>query len=84
MKASAGIDIANNISIINDIRAANALILAIALLTLFGAFIKRLTYISTLVVTLLFLALGIGRLVSILINGMPVDGLVKATGLEFF
>lgn len=83
MKTGAGIDIAGNISVINDVRASSALILGIALLTLLGAFQKGLTFTSTLAATLLFLSLGVGRLISILIDGMPVDGLVKATGLEF-
>lgn len=83
MKTGAGIDIAGNISVINDVRASSALILGIALLTLLGVFQKGLTFTSTLAATLLFLSLGVGRLISILIDGMPVDGLVKATGLEF-
>ncbi|PWJ43258.1 DUF4345 domain-containing protein [Sediminitomix flava] len=83
MKASAGIDISQNISVINDVRAASALFLAVALLTIIGAFRTKLTYTSNLVVSLLFLSLGLGRLISILSDGIPVDGLVKATGLEF-
>ncbi|MDY8137345.1 DUF4345 domain-containing protein [Aquimarina sp. 2201CG5-10] len=82
MKGSAGIDIAGNISVINDVRAFSTLILAIAILTLLGAFLKKLTYTSSLVSFLLFLSLGIGRVISILIDGMPVGGLVKATALE--
>lgn len=83
MKGSAGIDIAGNVSVINDVRAASALILAIALITIAGAFIKKLTYTSSLVSFILFLSLGIGRAISLVVDGMPVDGLVKATGLEF-
>ncbi len=82
MKTGAGIDIAGNISVINDVRASSALLLGIALLTLLGVFQKGLTFTSTVAATLLFLSLGVGRLISILIDGMPVDGLVKATGLE--
>ncbi|MEM9649182.1 MAG: DUF4345 domain-containing protein [Bacteroidota bacterium] len=83
MKSGAGIDIAGDINTLNDLRASSTLILAIALISLIGAFVKRLTFTSSLIVTTLFLALGLGRAISILIDGMPVDGLVKATGLEF-
>ncbi|NER15397.1 DUF4345 domain-containing protein [Leptobacterium flavescens] len=83
MKGGSGIDITGNISVINDVRASSALFLAIAVLTILGAFLKKLTYTSSLVSSLLFLSLGVGRLISILVDGMPVDGLVKATGLEF-
>ncbi len=83
MKASAGIDISQSTSIINDVRASSALILAVALITILGVFIRKLTFTSTLISFTLFLSLGIGRAISILIDGFPVDGLVKATGLEF-
>lgn len=82
MKGSAGIDIAGNSSVINDVRAASALLLAFALIIVSGAFVKRLTYASSLITFVLFLSLGAGRVISILVDGMPVDGLVKATGLE--
>jgi len=51
-------------------------------LAILGTFIKTLTFTSTLVSFLLFTALGLGRLLSIFLDGSPVDGLVKATGLE--
>lgn len=83
MKGNAGIDIAGNISVTNDVRATSALLLAFALITISGVFVRKLTYTSSLISFVLFLSLGAGRLISILIDGMPVDGLVKATGLEF-
>ncbi len=83
VKAASGVDLAGNISVLNDIRASAALILSMALLVIMGAFVKRLTFTSSLVAFLLFLSLGLGRLISILADGMPVDGMVKATGLEF-
>jgi len=84
IKAASGIDISGNVSVLNDIRASAALILSIAILILLGAFLKKLTYVSSLVALLTFLSLGIGRLISITADGMPVEGMVKATGLEFF
>jgi len=82
MKSTAGIDIANNISLTNDVRAVSTLFLAIAVMTLAGAFVKRLTFTSVLGSTVLFTSLGLGRVLSILLDGMPSDGLIKATGLE--
>ena len=83
VKAASGVDVAGNISVLNDIRASAALILSMVILVLLGAFVKKLSYTSSLVSFLLFLSLGTGRLISILLDGMPVDGMVKATGLEF-
>ncbi len=82
MKASAGIDLMHNISIINDVRAASALLLTFGVLSILGGWIKTLNFTTLVTSTFIFLSLGIGRLISILIDGMPVDGLVKATGLE--
>ena len=82
MKANAGIDIANNINVVNDVRAYSGLLLGVAILALLGAFSKRLTYTSTLIASLLFITLGLGRILSILLDGIPVEGLVKATALE--
>lgn len=83
IKAASGVDVSGNISVLNDIRASAALILSMAILIILGAFVKKFAYTSTLLSFLLFLSLGIGRALSILQDGMPVDGMVKATVLEF-
>ena len=82
MKTGSGINIAGNISVINDTRASSALLLAAALLIISGAFSRKLVFTSSLISFILFLSIGIGRIISIVTDGMPVDGLVKATGLE--
>ena len=82
MKASAGINIAGNISVINDTRASSALFLAVALLIISGAFSRKLTFTASLISFIFFLSVGTGRIISLVADGMPVDGLVKATGLE--
>ena len=82
IKASSGVDIGGNISVLNDIRASASLILCLAILIVSGAFVKKLSYTSSLVAFLLFSSLGLGRIISILLDGMPADAMVKATGLE--
>ncbi|MEL6537778.1 MAG: DUF4345 domain-containing protein [Bacteroidota bacterium] len=81
-KATAGIDLAGNISAINDARAYSTLLLSVAVLALAGAFNTRLRYTANLVAPLTFLALGAGRVISLIADGMPAEGLVKATVLE--
>ena len=83
IKASSGVDVAGQVSVLNDIRASAGLILSIGLLILSGTFVKKLTYTSSLVAALSFLSLGVGRITSIMADGMPVEGMVGATGLEF-
>lgn len=82
LKASAGMELAGDINALNDVRGFSALLLGFAMLALFGAFAKHLTYTSTLTSTLLFLTLAIGRVISFIVDGIPVEGLVKATVLE--
>lgn len=82
MKATGGIDL-TTVSAINDARAAAALLFGAAILILSGAFSSKLTFTSTLVAVLVFLSLGVGRALSIALDGMPADGLFKATILEF-
>ena len=77
-----GIELGDSISLLNDIRASGALMLAGGLLILSGAFISRLRFTATMVSILMFLSLGIGRIVSIVMDGMPAEGLVKATVVE--
>ena len=77
-----GIELGSNISLLNDVRASGGLMLAGGLLILSGAFISRLRFTSTVVSILMFLSLGIGRIVSIAMDGMPAEGLVKATVVE--
>ena len=48
MKAGQGIDIAGDISLLNETRSASALILVFAILTILGAFKNSLAFTSTL------------------------------------
>ncbi len=83
IKANEGIDIAGNPSGLNDVRAFGMLLLALAIVLFLGIFKGGLKKTANVVAFLLFLSLGIGRVISMLIDGMPSDGMMKATGLEF-
>lgn len=82
IKANEGIEIAGNASALNDVRSFGMLLLATALFSIIGAFKTSLRKSATISAFLLFLSLGAGRIVSIILDGMPSDGMVKATGLE--
>jgi hypothetical protein len=83
VKASSGIDLAGNVNLLNDVRGGGALLLALALTTLVGAFSNLMRFTSTLLSVILFLSIGIGRIFSIVADGMPVESLIKATVVEF-
>lgn len=84
LKGAFDINIPRDMNVLNDVRAYAALSLSLGVLAILGAFVPRLTYTSSLVVFVQFLALGLGRLVSMLLDGVPVDGNIIGMGNEFF
>ena len=77
-----GIDLGGNINLLNDTRAAGASLLVSGLVILLGAFIQKLTYTSVIIAIIAYLSYAIGRLISILMDGMPTEGIIKATVVE--
>ena len=82
--ASNGIDLDNNINLLNEIRASGGALLAAGLLILSGCFVSNLRYTAIVVSTLLYLAYGVSRVLSFTVDGIPSEGLILATGLEIF
>ena len=76
------IDIVGNISLLNEIRGNGGVLLLNGVLILLGAFIHRLSFTSTVVSFVLYLSYGSARVLSLLLDGMPADGLIKATVIE--
>ncbi|CAM1342614.1 DUF4345 domain-containing protein [Tenacibaculum amylolyticum] len=83
IKANEGIEIAGNASALNDVRAFGILLLAIAILSFSGAIKTAIRKTAAITLPLLFISLGIGRVISVVLDGMPSEGMVKATILEF-
>lgn len=81
--AKNGIDLGGNVSLLNDIRSSGGLYLAMGVTIILGGFVSRLVFISTLTSIITYLAVGAGRAMSIVLEGMPAEGLVKATIAEF-
>ena len=82
--ASSGIDLGDNISLINEMRASGGGLLLSSIVILMGAFVSRLAFTSTLLATMLYLGYGFSRVVSIMIDGMPSDDLVSVAIFEIF
>lgn len=83
IKANEGIQLAGNPSALNDVRSFGTLLLAVAIFSLLGAFKISLRKPASIFIPLLFTSIGIGRTISILLDGMPSEGIVKATIIEF-
>ncbi len=80
--AAYGIEIADNFGLLNEIRASGGAVLASGLLIMSGAFVDKLAFTAIVVSTLLYLPYGLSRVMSIVIDGMPVEGFVQAAALE--
>jgi len=73
-----------NASHFSETRAPGASILSASILILIGAFRKGGKYTSLLITSLFFLSYGIGRLISLFLDGMPAVGLFYAMIGELF
>ncbi|MEZ4618599.1 MAG: DUF4345 domain-containing protein [Caldilineaceae bacterium] len=80
--ATNGVDITGSTSLLNEIRAPAGALLAAGILILAGAFIPQLTYTSTLISTLFYLAYGFARMLSMAVDGQPTTSLVIVAVLE--
>ena len=81
--AKNGIELGGNISLLNDIKSTGGLFLVSGLMVMLGTIKSRLAYTSTVISIVTFLAVGVGRTISIILDGMPAEGLIKATVAEF-
>lgn len=80
--ASNGIELGGNVSLLNEIRASAGALLAAGMLIISGGFIASLKFTATVVSAFLYLAYGLSRVLSFVVDGLPSDGLVLAAGLE--
>lgn len=80
--AMAGIALGDSNSLLNEMRAAGGALLAIGLYIVAGAFRTHLTMTAAVASTLLYLAYGMSRILSMFVDGAPDDSLVLIAGLE--
>jgi hypothetical protein len=77
-----GAVLGDNMSMLSEMRGFGALLFVSGWIILLGAFFKNLTYTSAFIAPLMYLFFGVGRVLSIVVDGMPADTLVKATVVE--
>jgi uncharacterized membrane protein HdeD (DUF308 family) len=80
--AGYGVELGDNLSLLNEIRASGGALLVSGLLIISGAFVDKLRFTATVVSTLLYLSYGLSRVMSMVVDGMPVEGLLQAAVLE--
>ena len=80
--ASSGITLGTDISILNEIRAGGGGIMVIGILIMSGAFIADLAFTSAITSMLMYLSYGASRIISFIVDGLPVDALIQVAVLE--
>lgn len=78
LQAQSDIILGDNVSHYSETRAPGAAILSVSIFIIIGIFRQGWRYISVLLTTLFFLSYGLGRLLSLLLDGMPAQGLFYA------
>lgn len=78
---SSGIQLENDVNLLNEMRGISAVMLMGGVLILLGTFITQLTFTSFVVAILIFLGFAIGRLLSMRVDGQPNKQLIQ--GLIF-
>lgn len=68
---NSGIQLAEEVNLLNEIRGVSALMLLAGILILLGTIVGKMTTISLAIGTLVFIGFAIGRLVSIRLDGKP-------------
>lgn len=80
--ATYNIELGQNISLLNEIRASGGALLASGLLIMAGVFVARFTFASSLLAALLYLSYAFSRVLSMAMDGQPAEGLQMAAVLE--
>ncbi len=77
-----GADIGGELTLINDYRGSGAILIGAAIIMLLGIIHERMRFTSSVVMSVLFTTFALGRIISIVIDGLPTENLIKATVVE--
>ncbi len=77
-----GIDIAGQLTLLNDYRGSGAVLIGAGIIMFLGIIHERMRFTSIVVMSVLYTTFALGRIISIIADGLPVEGLVKATVVE--
>ncbi|MEO0624898.1 MAG: DUF4345 domain-containing protein, partial [Pseudomonadota bacterium] len=80
--AGYGIEIGNHPTMLSELRAPGANLATLGALIFTGVFRSDLMRLSAALGTVVFLAFAFGRLMGIVLDGMPAEGIVTALAIE--
>ncbi len=79
---SYGIDVADNTTLVNELKAPAGMLLIAGLVMFAGVFRQQLMPMSLVTATVVYLSYGLSRILSIVLDGMPDSGMVSAASIE--
>ena len=80
---NSGLLLDNNAGLLNEARATGGVVTGFGLLIFSGAFIRKLSYTSTIAAIVLFLGFGIARLIGFSMDGNPGETITQGIIFEF-
>jgi len=80
--ASNDIELGASVSLLNELKAPAGLLLAAGLFILGAIFVRSQTDTALWLAALIYLSYGVSRFASMIVDGVPVAGLVQAATLE--
>ena len=80
--AGYGIEVGDNPTLANELKAPAGTLLVAGLLMFAGAFRLQFAVVSLATATAVYLSYGLARVLSIVIDGLPHSGMVGAAGIE--
>jgi hypothetical protein len=78
-----GVGIGTEVNMLNDVRGLGGLFIGAGITVLAGIFLSRMRFTSIILAIVVMLSFGVGRTVSVMMDGIPADGLVKTMMAEF-
>jgi hypothetical protein len=80
---NSGLLLGDNVGLLSEARATGGAVAGFGILVLSGAFVRKLSYTSTVAAIVLFLGFGIGRIFGFGTDGIPEAVLVQGAIFEF-
>ena len=81
-QASVGINLGDNVNLLSETRAPGGALFAAGMLIISGAFTQRIVHTALVISSLIYLSYAVSRILSMVVDGIPHNTLVAATGYE--
>ena len=80
---NSGLSLDDTAGLLSEARGTGGVVVGFGLLILSGAFIRKLSYTSTIAATVLLFGFGVARLIGYSIDGNPGDTIIQGMVFEF-